>query len=338
MKIHKGSSRLSIFWVLCCLFVSGGILIAYWSTATLAFLLGRHQQTTNLMDLFENIPQEESLRTLPQTPNNQSTIHCIEQNPNHERETAILITTNWIPSAPSIGMIKEVINSFALIDGLSPKAPTYIVVDHIFPESHRDGKKNKGERRRMEATLEEYSFNLMREYRSQDNVHVIVNKVNHHIGGNLNKTLELLPPETKFLYVIQHDFKFIKPINHTAIIQAMKDHPGRLKHVRFNKKTNVAKRRGDACWKEPDAELRVEGANFTKTSGWSDNNHFSSVEHYKRIIKELGSIINRPLEAPMQHKMYQFPNCSEWAQHVYGAPWQGRHILHLDGRNSWGVI
>eukprot|EP00557_Chaetoceros_sp_GSL56_P000886 CAMPEP_0176500792 /NCGR_PEP_ID=MMETSP0200_2-20121128/13786_1 /TAXON_ID=947934 /ORGANISM="Chaetoceros sp., Strain GSL56" /LENGTH=329 /DNA_ID=CAMNT_0017899575 /DNA_START=148 /DNA_END=1137 /DNA_ORIENTATION=- len=254
-----------------------------------------------------------------------------------DKETAILVTTNWIPSAPSIDLVKEVMDSLNLIEGLSPKAPTYIVIDHIFPESHRDGKKNKEERIALEVTLEEYSFNLMKEYMHRDNVHVIVNKVNLHIGGNINKTLELLEPETKYLYVLQHDFKFIKPINHTAIILAMKTYPQRLKHVRFNKKTNVPKRRGDVCWYEPDAQIHVDGANFTKTCGWSDNNHFSSVEHYKRLIKELGSTINRPLEAPMQHKMYQFNNCSEWAQHVYGSPWQGRHILHLDGRNSFGV-
>ena len=38
----------------------------------------------------------------------------------------------------------------------------------------------------------------------------------------------------------------------------------------------------------------------------------------------------------MQYNMYKDGNdvCSKWAQHVYGAPWQGRHILHLDGREG----
>jgi hypothetical protein len=309
---------------------------------TLQLLLSR--QTNLLFDDAYSWETKDSMANMQSNPQGEGVMALSngvvhpQSTSNADKETAILITTNWIPSAPSIGLVKEVMDSLSLIEGLSPKIPTYIVVDHIFPESHRDGKKNKEERLAMEATLEEYSFNLMKEYMHRENFHVIVNKVNLHIGGNLNKTLQLLEPETKYLYVLQHDFKFIKPINHTAIIHAMKSYPERLKHIRFNKKTNVPKRRGDACWNEPDAELRVDGANFTKTSGWSDNNHFSSVEHYKAIIKELGNAINRPLEAPMQHQMYKFNNCSQWAQHVYGSPWQGRHILHLDGRNGWGRI
>jgi|AntRauTorckE5430_2_1112549.scaffolds.fasta_scaffold06303_3 hypothetical protein len=248
------------------------------------------------------------------------------------KETAVLITSNWIPSAPKIDVIQEVIDSLSQLKGLSPSAPVFIVVDHLFPTHQNNGRHLIGkERINRERVLEEYSSNLMREYKNRPNFRVIVNKVNFHIGGNLKKTLTILDDDTKFLYCIQHDFKFIKEINHTAIVKAMKDYPQRLKNVRFNKKTNVSKRRGDLCWSEPDAELRVEGANFTKTSGWSDNNHFASVDFYKSLIGHVKSV-NRPLEAPMQYNMYAYHNCSEWAQHLYGAPWQGRHIIHLDGR------
>ena len=266
----------------------------------------------------------------------------IDTNINHintskfDMETAILITTNLIPSSPKIEIIQEVIESlFTQLKGLSPNAPVFIIVDHLPTETHANPKKTilGQDRIKAEAKLEKYSFNLLQAFKNQPNFHIIVNKVQLHLGGNLNKTLHILNDNTQFLYFIQHDFKFVKEINHTAIIHPMKTYPHRLKTVRFNKKTNVSKRRGDHCWAEPGAVLKTPGANFTKTSGWSDNNHFASVTFYKSLMEEIKSV-NRPLEAPMQHKMYEFNNCSKWAQHVYGAPWQGRHILHLDGREG----
>jgi len=255
-----------------------------------------------------------------------------------DKETAILITSNWIQSAPRIDIIQEVIQSISQLKGLSPRAPVFIIVDHLYPNVVRDRYKQNiddKEREKRERTLEEYSFNLMREYGNSPNFHIVINKVNLHIGGNLNKTLHLLHNDTKFLYFAQHDFKFVTEINHTAIVKAMKDYPHRLKNVIFNKKKNRRKMRGDPCWDEPDAVLRVEGASFTKTTVWSDNNHFASVDFYKSVIRTMGPV-DRPLEAPMQHKMFNGKdgNCSQWAQHLYGEPGQGWDVLHLDGRFS----
>jgi hypothetical protein len=251
-----------------------------------------------------------------------------------DKETAVLITSNWIPSAPKIDIIVEVIESLSQLKGLSPRAPVFVIIDHILSTDH---KKQKNvifgkERLETEHTLEEYSMNLMRKYRNKPNVHIINNKINLHIGGNLNKTLHILDDDTKFLYFLQHDFKFAKKINHTAIVKAMKDYPQKLKNVRFNKHKNK-KRRRDPCWDEPDAQLQVEGATFTKTTSWSDNNHFASVDFFKSMIEKV-HFITRPLESPMQYIMHAQPNCSKWAQHLYGAPYQGRHILHLDGRKG----
>ena len=251
-----------------------------------------------------------------------------------DKETAVLITSNWIPSAPKIDIIVEVIESLSQLKGLSPRAPVFVIIDHILSTDH---KKQKNvifgkERLETEHTLEEYSMNLMRKYRNKPNVHIINNKINLHIGGNLNKTLHILDDDTKFLYFLQHDFKFAKKINHTAIVKAMKDYPQKLKNVRFNKHKNK-KRRRDPCWDEPDAQLQVEGATFTKTTSWSDNNHFASVDFFKSMIEKVQAIA-RPLEAPMQHMMHSQKNCSKWAQHLYGAPYQGPDIIHLDGRKG----
>jgi hypothetical protein len=299
------------------------------STSTDSKYMRDDTSSNSIIDMDTNVKDTTSIDTNTNLNTNIDTSKF-------DMETAILIATNLIPSAPKIDIIQEVIESlFTQLKGLSPNAPVFIIVDHLPPESHVNKKHiiRGQEKVKAEAKLEQYALNLLQAYKNQPNFHIIVNKVQHHLGGNLNKTLHILNDKTLFLYFVQHDFKFVKEVNHTAIIHAMKTYPHRLKNVRFNKKTNVSKRRGDHCWAEPDALLKTVGANFTKTSGWSDNNHFASVQFYKSLMEEIKSV-NRPLEAPMQHKMYELNNCSKWAQHVYGAPWQGRHILHLDGREG----
>ena len=253
---------------------------------------------------------------------------------NHTKETAIVVSTNWIPSAPSIQMLQEVVDSFQMIKGLPSDAPIYIIVDNLRAESHGEGKSGQ-ERWDMEATLDKYSFNIMKEYMHRKNFHVIVNTVNNHIGGNLNKAIELLEPETKYLYYFQHDFKFIKEVNHTAIINSMKEHPDVLKNVRFNRKRNGAQDRKDACFFQKGTEL-ISGANFTRTSLWSDNNHFASVEYYKMILESI-VMLTRAIEAPMLSRIRADPtNCmTDITQHQYGGDLEGPYIQHLDGRSGY---
>jgi hypothetical protein len=161
------------------------------------------------------------------------------------KQTAVVITTNWIPSAPSIQMIQEVIDSLEMLKGLPHNAPTYIILDALAGHSHDQVRWDK------EETLELYGINLMKEYMHRENFHIIVNNVNLHIGANLNKAIELLNPETEFLYFLQHDFKFIKEINHTAIVKTMKEYPDVFRNIRFGKGINGPKRSGarsDDCW------------------------------------------------------------------------------------------
>ena len=46
-------------------------------------------------------------------------------------DTAIIITSSWIPSHPSMYMIEMVLNSTNLIAGLSPSAPIFITIDNF---------------------------------------------------------------------------------------------------------------------------------------------------------------------------------------------------------------
>lgn len=252
------------------------------------------------------------------------------------KQTAVVVTTNWIPSAPSIQMIQEVLDSLDMIKGLPPNAPTYIILDAL------DIKREPGGQGRWdkEETLDLYSTNLMKEYMHRQNFHIVVNNVNLHVGGNLNKAIELLPPETEFLYFIQHDLKFVKEVNHTAIIKTMKEYPDIFRNIRFGKGPNGPRksgRRSDDCWHMKGSSQEKNGITLSRTHKWSDNNQFASVEYYKEILGKIRSI-RRPMEAPMMASFQNTPGCNmNLTQHLYGGYGDGPYIDHLDGRLSYTV-
>jgi hypothetical protein len=65
--------------------------------------------------------------------------------------------------------------------------------------------------------LQEYISNLRKHYLPQKNVHILPSVVFAHINYNIARALEVV--ETKYVYVIQHDLEFAKPINHTALVK-----------------------------------------------------------------------------------------------------------------------
>jgi len=232
-------------------------------------------------------------------------------------------------------MIQEVIDSLEMLKGLPHNAPTYIILDALAGHSHDQVRWDK------EETLELYGINLMKEYMHRENFHIIVNNVNLHIGANLNKAIELLNPETEFLYFLQHDFKFIKEINHTAIVKTMKEYPDVFRNIRFgNKGINGPKRSGariDDCWHMKGSSQEKNGITLSRTHKWSDNNHFASVKYYKEILVKIRSL-RRPIEAPMTSTFQSTPGCHmNQTQHLYGALGDGPYIDHLDGRLKYKV-
>jgi hypothetical protein len=259
-----------------------------------------------------------------------------------EKETALLITTNWIPSAPSPALLIEVINSIELMfEGLSHNMPVYILIDRLQDE---DNPRHLGhivgqERYDKEATLEEYSINIMKAFmhRTIFNFHIISNHRNLHIGGNLNKTLHLLDPRTEFIYFFQHDFKFVKKVNHTAIIKTTREFPGVVKNIRFNKVHNFPARRKDKCYNMTDGVQNVNGIHLTRTDRWSDNNHFASVEYYKWMLEKMVVSVRRPIEDVMMNTRNADTCNVKVAQHLYGAPYESPYLEHLDGRLKYMV-
>jgi hypothetical protein len=81
--------------------------------------------------------------------------------------------------------------------------------------------------------------------------------------------------------------------------------------------TNITERKGEVY--------------LSYSSSWSDNNHFTTVDYYKELLKKIGPV-PRPPEGPLQNQAKH--NCTYWGTHLYGIPGDGNYICHLDGREG----
>lgn len=179
----------------------------------------------------------------------------------YDMETAIIITTNLIPSHPNIDMLKETIASiFTYIIGLSPNTQIYITVDALIHRGYKEGRektwaKEGREREQEEERLESYVTELYRNYDHLDNYHIIVNTKNIQLGASFEKAVNLLnlnhnktSTQTEFIYYVQHDFKFVNVVNHTALVKSMREYPNVLRLVRFHKRPITPSARSRPCW------------------------------------------------------------------------------------------
>ena len=152
-------------------------------------------------------------------------------------------------------MLNETITScFTHLKGLSPHVPIYITVDPLKYRGYKEGRektwsKEGKEREEEEERLEAYVTALYDQYENQSNYHILVNTMNVQIGASFAKAVQLLDDsKTKFVYYVQHDFKFVDDIDHIALVKTMKEYPNVLRLVRFHKRPITPSARSTPCW------------------------------------------------------------------------------------------
>jgi len=252
---------------------------------------------------------------------------------NPGEDTAIIITSSWIKSFPTLYFIDKVVESLQLIEGLSPLAPLYIAVD---------GLRLKGlDHQEIEVRLEQLDRYVKLLYHRFDlqnltKIHIVVSQKHLHISGNVQKMLALIEdhhPSVKYLYYLQHDFSFRKGVNHTALVEVVRENKN-VDLVRFlYRDMGSGDRRSEVdafCKSTPP--IKSGGMVLHSTRKYSDNNHFARLDYYKKIMDSLGPIPRAP-EGPMQYSSMKSLNCSElgiWVYHT--ALGQKLTLDHLDGR------
>ena len=248
-------------------------------------------------------------------PNSTHT-HDNKEIPLSRADTSIVILSSLIPTHPAITMINDTFNSFStMLDGLPSNTPIFISVDGL---RGKDLNTNNLEK------LQLYIENLRERFRENPHVAILNNPSHGHISNSIRRALQMV--NTQFLYVVQHDFKFIKHVNHTSLVKSMREYPGELQIVRFSK------RRGGVGKIRSDCRKVVEYNGIRFTAGrWSDNNHLTTKRYYDELLQRIGPV-SRPPEAPMMNQaMVAGKNCTTYHQYLYNER-LGPFLAHLDGR------
>ena len=258
-------------------------------------------------------------------------------------DTAIIITSSWIPSHPSTYMVKMVVDSIAvLITELHPATPIFITVDQFL----LNGNTNITQIQERSRSLDQYVLNLYNLYLKDPYVHVLPFMTHSHIAGSVAKALDVIKkqyPLTKYLYYLQHDFYFAKAFDHSSLVRAMETHEN-INYILFVKGGLL--RRIKPCGKELTIDLdtldRVArndtniASDSTKrlllpTATYSDNNHLVRFDWYKETIESLISLTRAP-ENPLQNLAND--GCrSGKSMGLYAYDDDGL-IKHLDGREQ----
>ena len=249
-------------------------------------------------------------------PNSTHT-HDNKEIPLSRADTSIVILSSLIPTHPAITMINDTFNSFStMLDGLPSNTPIFISVDGL---RAKDLNTNNLEK------LQLYIENLRERFRENPHVAILNNPSHGHISNSIRRALQMVT--TRFIYVVQHDFKFIKYINHTSIVKSMREYPGELQIVRFPMRPI-----SDNSRIRSDCKKVVEYNNIPFTAGpWSDNNHLTTKRYYDELLQSIGPA-GRPPEAPMmKHAKEAGANCTTYHQYLYNV-WLSPFLTHLDGR------
>ena len=229
----------------------------------------------------------------------------------------IIVTASYIPSHPSIKLIKKTIYSLHYLNYKGPKKVN-VILAHDYSNN---------------PNYFIYLYNLEKFVKIYNNSNpyfnlIIVTRKDHgHLAGNVRNALKYTKNE--YLLIIQHDFPFCKNFNINSILQDMNKFP-ELKHVRFNKRKNIMK-----AWDIDKSNFwnnfNVKGNhNYISTMCWSDNNHLTRKSYYNNIIMKAS-----PNGTAMEWNLNNNRNLkNHLGTYVYGVLGESKYIEHIDGREG----
>jgi len=224
-------------------------------------------------------------------------------------DLTILITASFIPSHPSIKIIKKTIESLTYLS-LPPEIP--VLLAHDFHTN---------------TNYELYFKNLENFIKDKPTFKIIRRDTPGCLTGNVRTGIDHV--KTKFVLILQHDLPFIRKVpDLSKILEDINAIP-ELKHIRFNRlknKPNMC----DQYWLFGKQQVSIHNT-YTQTPGWSDNNHLCLTSYYKDLIlKECpdGSF----MEISLLGKIYDETSHKKYGTYLFGAYGEERYIGHLDGR------
>jgi hypothetical protein len=229
--------------------------------------------------------------------------------------STIVVTANLIPTFPATDILEDTLDSLSFIKGLEPNTPIIIAVDGIEPKMDSPNNKQR---------LQDWISNVQTMFKCHSNVQILSSSVHLHISNTLRMALNQV--STEFVYIMEHDFPFIKEVDHELLVTSMHESK-ELQIVRFNKRGNWDRRRD---YVDCSHTIKVAGMDYIFAK-WSNNNHFTTKKYYDWLFQEIG-----PAPRPPEHKMMymQRHNCTLYGQHLYGSKSDGPFLHHINGKRE----
>lgn len=176
-------------------------------------------------------------------------------------DTTIIVTTNWMPSAPSTDQLDKVVNSLSNLHGLPKDAPMIIAVDGAYENGARYESK-------MNVDMRAYVQAIQTKYNDKPQVTIIASDKKIMLVGNMKRALRLV--HTTYVLVLQHDLPFINKVNHTALVETMENNSN-VRLVRFPTARVLTRTRDGGVCEENEVDFEdSNGIRLTKTHVWSD--------------------------------------------------------------------
>ena len=232
----------------------------------------------------------------------------------------IIITSSFIPSHPSIDIIKKTILSLNKIN-YSGERKIKVILAHDYSDDNN---------------YKKYLYNLkiycnsINKNQDKFNYTIVERNNRGYLVGNISNALKYV--DSKYILIVQHDFRFVRHIDIQSIIQDMEKYP-KLIYVRFNKRSNLSRGFDSDGTNKVWNKYNIKGNNnYISTSGWSDNNHLTTTEYYKNVVMKLCN--KEKFMEKVMNKLNKLKKGIEINTFIYGTINHNRIIEHMDGKKS----
>lgn len=221
----------------------------------------------------------------------------------------IVVTCSFIPSHPSIQIVKGLLESLQYTN-CDPSTP--IILAHDYNNN---------------PMYKKYLDNLHEYTKNRYNIQIVVRENHGCLTGNVRNALQYV--KTEFMLLLQHDLPFTRVLPDIYKVMAdMRANPS-LKHVRFNRLVNTH----NMYDKFYLFGKQVSGPNYsyTRTPGWSDNNHLCLTSYYNDLImKECPD--GTFMEGHLYWKIHNEESHEKYGTYLFGPLDEPPYTGHSDGR------
>lgn len=233
----------------------------------------------------------------------------------------VATTTHFVASCPSTRLISRTLESFQEAFG-SPDVP--LLISYDIPPARSP------EHLQYLANLE----SLKDRFPGVD----VTSGAHRGLRGSFLQLMTRV--ETPYLIFLEHDWVFLQKIALQELVKTFDRHPF-VKHVRFNKRSNIAK----GCDVRVEAEPRAPELALTRTWCFSNNPYMARTEFIRREclpLVERGRRwqrkrkygVEKPVDRSIKRdvKAHGFEAAHRrWGTYLYGPPGGPATVRHLDG-------